>query len=94
MNDEIIKRTQEILEEIQNNEAVDETSVLKTVAICQLITAELDRIDAGGEADHIAAKTFARIFDKFSAIFSEQGVTPELCEAMNKVANSIRKIGT
>jgi len=93
MNDEIIKKTNEILEEIQS-ENIDETSILKTVAICQLISAEIDRIDKGGEADPVAAKTFARIFDKFSAVFSEQGVNPELCEAMNKVANSIRKIGS
>lgn len=92
MNDEIIKKTNEILKEIQS-EKMDETSILKTVAICQLISAEMKRIEQGGEADPVAAKTFARIFDKFSAIFSEQGVNPELCEAMNRVANSIRKVG-
>jgi hypothetical protein len=92
MNNEIVKKTTEILEEIQKSE-LDETSVAKTLAICQLITAEMDRIENGGEADPKAAKAFARIFDKFSAIFVEQGINPELCEAMNKVANSIRKIG-
>lgn len=93
MNKEIIDKTNEILNEIKNSN-IDETSMAKTVAICQLISAEMDRIDQGGEADPVAAKTFARIFDKFSAIFSDQGVNPDLCEAMNKVANSIRKIGS
>lgn len=92
MNEDIIKQTTEILEKIQSSD-LTETDMLKTVAICKLIEAEMKRIDEGGEVDGKAAKTFARIFDKFSAIFLEQGVSPDLCEAMNSVANGIRKYG-
>lgn len=94
MNDDIIRQTNEILEEIQKSDELDETQMAKAVAISQLITQEIKRIDNGGEIDPKAAKTFARIFDKFSAIFLEKGINPELCESMNQVANSIRKIGS
>jgi hypothetical protein len=94
MNDDIVRKTNEILEEIQNSDSLDETQMAKAVSICQLISSEIKRIDEGGEVDPKAAKTFARIFDKFSAVFLEQGINPELCESMNQVANSIRKIGS
>jgi hypothetical protein len=81
------------MEEIQSEKVTDETSMAKTIAVCSLIEHELDRIQSGAEVDEKAIKTFARIMDKFSAVFLEKGINPVLCEAMNSVANSLRKIG-
>lgn len=90
MNPEIIEKTNEIMESLQEN-TIDETSMAKTIALCQLINYEMKRIDAGGVIDRDGFKTFARIFDKFSAVFLEKGVNADLCEAMNKIANDLRK---
>ena len=92
MNDDIIRRTQEIMEEIQSEKNTDETSMAKTLVVCSLIEHELNRIHEGGDVDENGIKTFARIMDKFSAVFLEKGINPMLCEAMNSVANQFRKM--
>jgi hypothetical protein len=92
MNEEIVKQLNEILQEISGTK-IDETTLAKTIAIGDIVKWEMNRINEGGVVDKKSVQTLARIFDKFSAVFLEKGINPDLCEAMNQVANNFRKLG-
>lgn len=91
MNEEIVKQIEDILKEISGTK-IDETTLAKTIAIGDIVKWEMKRINEGGEVDKKSVQTLSRIFDKFSAIFLEKGINPDLCEAMNQVANNFRKL--
>jgi len=92
MNEKVVKQLNDILEEIGGTK-IDETTLLKTVAITKIVKFEMDRINEGGAVDKKSVQMLARIFDKYSAVFLDKGINPELCEAMNEVANNFRKLG-
>lgn len=91
MNEEIVKQIEDILKEISGTK-IDETTLAKTIAIGDIVKWEMKRINEGGEVDKKSVQTLSRIFDKFSAVFLEKGINPDLCEAMNQVANNFRKL--
>ena len=71
----------------------DDTFLLKVRAIKQLLENEIEYAGKnGGSLSPDAVRTFARIFDKFSAELLERGVPEEICEQYNQLANSVRKI--
>jgi hypothetical protein len=91
MNGEINARMDSLLKDILEDSNLDETFRLKLGAISDLMKAETSRIEQGGKPDEKARKTFARIFDRFSAQLLEFGVPSEVCEDFNRIANDIRK---
>jgi hypothetical protein len=93
MNQEINSRTDSLLKDILEENGLDETFVLKLKAISDLMKAETARVEQGGTPDGKAIKTFARIFDRFSAQLLELGGPEDMCEDFNRIANDIRKSG-
>ena len=90
MNKEIIARMDYLLRDIIEENRLEETFTLKLKAISDLMKAETARIKRGGNPDDRARKTFVRILDKFSAQLLEFGVSANVCEEFNRIANDIR----
>jgi hypothetical protein len=90
MNREINSRMDSLVKDILDDHELEETFVLKLKAISDLMKAETVRIEQGGKPDEGARKTFARIFDKFSAQLLELGAPEDMCEDFNRIANDIR----
>lgn len=42
------------------------------------------------EMGEVSTKRLATLFDKFSAIYLERGIDPEICEGMSVIANGLR----
>ena len=90
MTPEINEKMEAVLSQVIKKELVEETFLLKLKAIAELMVVETKRVKEGGQPDAKSAKTFARIFDKFSANLLEAGVSVEVCEQYNTIANDIR----
>ena len=90
MNKEINARMDYLLRDIIEENRLEETFTLKLKAISDLMKAETARIKRGGNPDDRARKTFVRILDKFSAQLLEFGVSANVCEEFNRIANDIR----
>lgn len=89
----VVSQEMDRLLELVKSESADETLVLKIKAMSDLMLWEIRRVEAGGLVSLDTCKTFARVFDKFSADLLETGASFEVCERYNYIANRARKIG-
>lgn len=82
-------KTEEIIKQIEEklrNEDISEVFALWTIIAEHYGSWQRMKQEMG----EVQTKKLATLFDKFSAVYSEQGIEPEICEGMSVIANGLR----